>query len=67
MMDDRLSEHGFWKYKNAVMIETLAGVMEILNACPDLESAKGLIKHLHNGYELASWPGVKDESTDHLL
>lgn len=64
---DHLSEEGFWKYKNAIMIETLADVMEILNACPDLESAKGLVKHLHDGYGLASWPGVRDESTDHLL
>jgi hypothetical protein len=64
-----LSEFGFWKYKNAVQIQTLAGVLEGLSTCEDLEQAKSMVKIMHDSYMVSSWPGglVRDESTDHQL
>ena len=64
---DNLSEEGFWKYKNAVRVEVLSMTLAALDVCKDLDTAKDVIKKIHDSYVMASWPGVRDESTDHLL
>ena len=67
-MDDRLTEKGFWLYKNAVRIEALAEALSVLDESSDLNSARNTLKIIRDSYALSSWPGgLRDESTDHLL
>lgn len=62
-----LTEKGFWFYKNAIRVDTLAQALLSLEQCEDLNDAKSKLRMMHDSYALASWPGWKDESTDHLL
>jgi hypothetical protein len=62
-----LSEDGFWAFKNAVKVETLSMAIAALDHSMDLATAKDTLTKIRDSYALASWPGVKDESTDHLL
>lgn len=52
-----LSDFGFWKYKNALTVDTLAMALEVVNNVSDLETARLMLTQLHDVYALASWPG----------
>lgn len=64
MMDDKLSEEGFIKYKNAIRAETWGWAIGVLGLSADLDSAKETMKKIRDEYVLL---GVRDESTDHQL
>lgn len=64
-MMDKLSEEGFFKYKNAIRTEALSMAIGVLELSADLETAIDTLTKVRDLYALASWP--KDESTDHQL
>lgn len=66
MMDD-MTEFGLWSYKNALRVEVLSMAIAALDQSGDLATAKDMLTKIRDSYALASWPGVKDESTDHQL
>ena len=64
-MDDKLSEEGFFNYKNAIRTEALSMAIGVLELSADLETAIDTLTKVRDSYALSSWP--KDESTDHQL
>jgi hypothetical protein len=66
-MDDKLSEEGFFKYKNDIRTEALSLAIGVLELSADLETAKNALTKVRDSYALTSWPFVRDESTDHQL
>ena len=67
MMDDKLSDEDFWKYKNAIRVEALSMAIAALDYSKDLATAKDALTKIRDSYALSSWPFVRDESTDHQL
>ena len=66
-MMDKLSEEGFFKYKNAIRTEALSMAIGVLELSADLETAIDTLTKVRDSYALSSWPSVRDESTDHQL
>jgi hypothetical protein len=66
-MMDKLSEEGFFKYKNAIKVETLGMALAAMDHSVDLDAAKRTLKIIKDSYLLSSMLGVKDEGTDHQL
>jgi len=67
MMDDKLNEAGFLKYKNVIRAEALSMAIGVLELSDDLDGAKSTMTKMRDAYASGVWPFVKDESTDHQL
>ena len=46
-----LSEVGFWKYKNALRVETLQMVLGGMSACDDLGDAANMVQEMIDAYK----------------